>query len=325
MRTFIALVLLLLCGCSSPAPPPPTTTFSGIQMTIGYHITIGHPLTKYQEKILKQLIESVFDETNRIYNKWNPASELSRLNGLKAGERANVSPELSALLSLTNRVVRATEGRFDPTIEPLQQLWKLHLEAHTVPDPAQLDAIKGTIGWDRVHFAEGVFWKDDDRISLDLGGIAKGYCVDLLVERIVAAGYPNVLVEWGGEMRAAGGHPDQRPWRIYITHLEDTDPDNAVAHLDLVDQAIATSGDYLQQWDVGGKVYYHIFDPKATAPLVATAVSICSVSVVAPTCALADALATAGMMFSSVEEAKQWATEMQERWPEATFWFVTRE
>lgn len=317
-------LFIIFSGCSSPFSPP-TTLFSGVQMTIAYHITVGSPLTQKQKNEIQSIIHETFDETNRIYNKWNPHSELSALNQLKAREKVALSSELHQLLLLTDKVVRVTQGRFDPTIEPLQQLWKKKLDKGSVPDAVELGLIKKRVGWDKIHLEEGFFWKENDLVALDLGGIAKGYCVDLLLERIVAAGFANVLVEWGGEMRAAGLHPEERPWQIYITHLEDTDPTHAVATIPLVNQAIATSGDYLQQWHVGETIYHHIFDPKATSPLVTTSTSICSVSVVAGTCAVADAIATAGMLFSTRQEAQEWAVGMQQEWPEASFWFMTRE
>jgi FAD:protein FMN transferase len=323
-------LILFLYGCSS-SPSEKLTVFSGTEMTIAYRILIGLPLTPTDKNSISKIIFETFNEVNQIYNKWNPDSELSRLNQLKAGVRVPLSGELLKLILLTDEIVRLTEKRFDPTIEPLQALWKEYLEKGQTPSPAEIESIAQVIGWSKIHYEEGLFFKDYDATSLDLGGIAKGYCVDLLVERLNKAGFANVFVEWGGEIRASGEHPDQRPWNIFISRLGDTNPENAIAILSLQNQAIATSGDYLQNWtikdegdDSSTMTYFHVIDPFTLHPRKVTSLSVASASVVANSCAWADGLATAAMMFSNAQEAQAWADEIQSRWPKISFWIISR-
>lgn len=301
-------------------------------MTIDYRILIGHALNSSEKNSIFEIIKRTFDEVNQIYNKWNPLSELSQLNRLKAGIKVRLSPQLEQLLLLTDKIVRLTEGRFDPTIEPLQALWKKYLEQGKIPSTTEVQSIASVIGWNKIHFERGSFYKDADETSLDLGGIAKGYCVDLLVERLNQAGFENVFVEWGGEIRASGEHPDKRPWTIFISRFGNTNPEKAIAVLSLRGQAIATSGDYLQNWQIEseGKAqekisYFHVIDPVALQPRIATQQSIASASVLASTCAMADGLATAAMMFSSIQEAQEWADQMKMQIPELSFWIVSRD
>lgn len=293
-------------------------------MTIDYRISIGSPLSSKEIHSIQELIDQTFAEVNAIYNKWNPESELSRLNKAKAGERILISSEMAKLLTLTDQIVTLTEGRFDPTIEPLQHLWKSYLTVRQIPSDEEIRKISSAIGWNKIHFHHGVFYKDHDGTSLDLGGIAKGFCVDLIVERLNSVGYPNVFVEWGGEIRASGQHPDQRPWKIFISGLGSKDPDHAIDTLALNNQAIATSGDYLQNWQVGNELYFHILDPKTLHPLKIEENSVASASVLANSCALADGLATAMMMFPNVNEANVWANKLKENQPELFFWIVSR-
>jgi len=329
MPFFLALVLALLTACSSGNEKKPVTIFSDNIMTIDYKIIIGNRLSLEQKKQLYQTISATFDEINAIYNKWNPDSELSHLNRLPAGKPSPISEKLENFLRLTGDVVKQTEGRFDPTIEPIQHLWNERLAKGSVPSEDEIQALAPAVGWDKVHFGEGKFWKDHENTALDLGGIAKGYCVDLLVERINAAGFPDVCVEWGGEIRSSGQHPDKRPWTIFISRLGDADPKNSIAIIGLVDQAIATSGDYLQFWTVKGPdnetvTYFHIIHPRTLHPLVSTPSSVASASVLAPTCTMADGLATAAMMFDSVEKATAWAESIQQKIPNTHFWLVAR-
>ncbi len=297
-------------------------------MTIDYHITVGSRLNPDKKRSLEKLIASVFSEINSIYNKWNPDSEVSKLNGLKGHEIVPLSSKLEGFLREVQQVVELSDGLFDPTIEPLQRIWKKKLAIGEVPTENEIQEMMPAVGWSKIHFGNGFFSKDHDLTSLDLGGIAKGYCVDLLVERLNAEGYKDVFVEWGGEIRASGQHPDNRPWHIFISRLDDKDPLHAIDHLDLHDEAIATSGDYLQNWkiiqDGVSKTYFHILDPRTGYPLISSENRISSASVLAPTCMFADGLATVVMMFSSVEEAKAWSLKVQEKHPEVTFWMATK-
>ncbi len=105
--------------------------------------------------------------------------------------------------------------------------------------------------------------------------------------------------------------------------------------LALDNRAIATSGDYLQNWTILSHsntnntrpitTYFHIFDPKTLRPLESSQKSIASASVAASSCAFADGLATAAMMFPSLVEAETWATSIKEKFPETTFWLISRE
>lgn len=294
-------------------------------MTIDYHITVGAILSQSETARLTQIITETFAHVDQIYNCWNPESELSRLNRLEAERAVPLSPELEQFLQKTGEMVALSEGRFDPTIHSLQTLWKSSLEVGRTPSQEEIAALRPSLGWSLIHFSNGYFWKEHQSTSLDLGGIAKGHCVDLLTEHLLAAGYPNLFVEWGGEIRTAGEHPTGRPWHLFISRLEDTDPAHAIAHLDLTDHAIATSGDYFQHWEAAGERFFHIFNPQSGSPMLQKRSGIASASVAAPSCALADGLATTAMLFSSVEEAERWAKKIQEIYPNVQFWFVSHE
>ena len=296
-------------------------------MTIDYSIIIGHELTTQQKNTVEAVIKATFLETDRLYNKWNPQSELSLLNRSPAHSPIPLSPELESLLLTTNSIVELTQGRFDPTIEPLQQLWKTCFNQNREPSPQELSLIIPSIGWHHIQIDHHTFTKDHDLVSLDLGGIAKGYCVDLLVKRIKDQGFDNIFVEWGGEISTRGQHPEGRPWRIFISAFGDSDPDHALSTLNLKDQAIATSGDYLQNWKINQTTYYHIIDPFQLKPRQIQQTAPASVSVLASSCAFADGLATAAMMFSTVQEAEAWATQLKNCYSdsELEFWIVARE
>ncbi len=270
-----------------------------------------------EKRNVQSLIDQTFNEVDQIYNYWNPYSEISLLNKLKKHEKKKISQKLKQFLEITEKIVLLTEGRFDPTIRPLQILWKNYLEKGIAPPQEEIAALLPAVGWDKIHFSDGFFRKDHDATSLDLGGIAKGYCVDLIAEKFSDAGFHDFYIEWGGEIYTNGKHPDDRPWRVFISKLGDPDPENAVAIVELHDEAIATSGDYHQNWMAGNVKYTHIIDPKTGAPLISDPEAIASASVVAPTCTLADGLATALMMPSTNME---WIEKLQTEFPSIRFW-----
>lgn len=279
------LALLLLCvGCRSPRTP---YTLSGTAMTMAYTIHIGDPHP--DPLLLAHLVETTFAEVDQIYNNWNPHSELSALNQLPAGKVVRLSPALATLLHKVEALVGVTEGRFDPTVAPL----KKQLLQGVCPTPTS------AVGWHCLHLEGDQFWKEYEETSLDLGGVAKGYAVDLLVERLQQAGYHHVYVSWGGEGRTAGAHPAGRPWRIAILGGE---------LLELSSGAVATSGTYVQSWTIEGKRYTHLIDPRTQTTLDPDHAPFASATVLAPTCCEADALATALLLFPSLADAHSWAT-----------------
>lgn len=344
------LCFLSVCSCNLAEPKPisiekketrspqenQTTLLNGNAMTIDYRIIIGKLLTPGEKQTAEKLIKDVFKHVDLTYNKWNPDSEISKLNRLKAGIIASISTELERFFNLIDQIVIVTEGRFDPTIEPLQQLWKERLEAGKIPTENEIEEVIPLIGWKNIHYGQQMFSKDHDLTRLDLGGIAKGLCVDLLVEKLNAHGYPNVFVEWGGEIRSSGLHPEGRAWTIFISGLGDLEPEHAISLVSLRNAAIATSGDYLQNWtietpgsenssEIQKTSYCHIIDPWTYQPLKIDRHTVASSSVLASSCALADGLATAGMMFPNLADAKAWSEKIKEKYPEIAFWFASRE
>ncbi|KAF3361639.1 Thiamine biosynthesis lipoprotein ApbE [Chlamydiales bacterium STE3] len=324
------LFLFVFCfsACQSPSNAV-LMLFSGTEMTIDYKILIGDALTEKALSKVQEIIAASFDEINTIHNKWNPHSELSKLNQLKAFEKRAISPELMSLFFIADQLYQLTEGRFDPTIEPIQKLWKNSLRQGKSPTFAEIEAIKPTIGWTKIHFDQGIFWKEHDETSIDLCSIAKGLLVDLIIERLSHEGLRHLYVEWGGEIRALGEHPSQRPWRVFISQLGDSNPQNALAIIPLKNQAIATSGDYEQFWDCLSPEglptrYFHVMNPLTLRPLEIHPHSIASASIVAPNCVLADGLATSALLFENPESASKWLKDVSKKLPTMRYWLIDR-
>lgn len=299
-------------------------------MTVPYRIQVAGDLALEDQQHLYSVINSVFAKVDRIFNEWNSDSEISVFNSLPAHQPMRLSPPLHQFLQDVDHYVALTEGRFDPTVGPLVDLWRTSLDQSRIPSAAARESIQEQIGWQQLEIGLETISKKTAQCGLSLSGVAKGHCVDMLVETLKQEGYPNVYVEWGGEIRCNGEHPEGRSWSVFVSKLGDSDPNNALAIVALNNSAIATSGDYLQQWRVlddtfEPRTYSHIINPATGIPIEVKPGRIASATVMAPTCALADALATAAMLFDSIEEAQQWTQKIQQEVPGTAFWLVVRE
>ena len=287
------LLLLLLASCQQS---PQVTELLGVAMTIPWRILIGGPLTPNELGRAELKIAQVFAEVDRTYNDWNPKSEISRINQLPAHQETPLSPQLANLLATIDNIHTLSEGRFDPTLGNLCKRWK---QDHAL---IITDRERHAVGWHHVHLTPSTLWKETSETTFDLGAIAKGHAVDLLTQALEDLGYHNLYVEWGGEIVVRGKHPANRPWSIGIA--SPTDPTIPEQTLSLTNCAIATSGHYRQSWERNGKREFHIINPATLEPYPTS--SLASVTVIADSCAFADAIATILMTYPSREDAESW-------------------
>ena len=320
LKSFFKLLLCLICltSCqSTSAPPLALHEFNGKAMTIDYRIFIGDALTSAEKNAIEETIALTFNEVNAIYNSWNDSSEVSKLNRLPKGEKVPLSPKLEHFLKVTEEIVRLSDQRFDPTIAPLKELWRNALNQGREPTSAELMVIAPAVGWSKIHYGDGYFYKDHSLTSLDFGGIAKGFCVDLLIERIANQGFDNIYVSWGGEIRAIGEHPLKMPWTVSLS-------DGVMVPLQ--DAAMATTGENLRNWTFIDKnsgreaVYLDIIDIRTYRPIIAQHHSIVRTSVLAGNCTFADGLATVAMIFDTPQDALRWCEKIKSNYPTVRFW-----
>jgi FAD:protein FMN transferase len=270
-------------------------------------------------------VNDAFFAIDNIYNKWNSRSELSSLN--RATGSFQCSKELYGMLQSCETFVNLSNGRFDPTIERLAQVWMRDLNHGRTPPNDDLEAVRSKIGWDLLEFDEsGLVHKRHPEVSVDLGGIAKGFAVDLLTSSLKKAGYTNIFVEWGGEVRAVGGHPDGRPWRVGVKNPKNQDEILTIMHL--YNGSVATSGDYQQCWiaDDNGKIkqFFHIFDKATLAPCECSEKSLASATVQHESCMVADAIASILLAIGDKEEAESFFEDtILPRFPSASCYLIS--
>lgn len=240
---------------------------------------------------VRAALQSAVDEVDAQMSTWRPDSDLMRLNAAPVGAWVRVPDRLREVLRLGIEIGRASGGAFDIGMGDAVAAWGFG------PEAAAPDRIRAAMTTDRVpaHTALEIgetHARKSAPTALDLNGIAKGYGVDRLAETLHDCGIGNALIGIDGEMRAMGLRPDGEAWNIAV---EAPDAKRRTPHsiLALQDAAVATSGDYRHWVEVQGRRLSHTMDPGRGAPVLAAPASV---TVVARSCAEADAWATALMV-----------------------------
>ncbi len=239
-----------------------------------------------------RLVQQDLRRLEAVFSLYREDSALAQLN--RQGSLVAPAPELVELLATCRQYAALTDGAFDPTIQPLWQLYSRHFAQADAtpegPDSASIAAALQRVGLEHVLV-------DRDRIAfrrrgmaMSLNGIAQGYITDRAIERLRAHGIEHTLVDMG-ESRALGRHPDGRPWQAMIADPLQPDSDGLI--VPLVDAALATSGGYGFRFDPAGR-FHHIFDPRSGG----SPQRYRSVSVILPTATAADALSTGFSLMS---------------------------
>ncbi len=239
-------------------------------------------------------------DLDSLLSDYDENSELRRLGNSACEVRIPISGDLRTLLEIGIDVSECTAGAFDVTVGPLVRLWRRAFRQVELPDPVSLEEASARVGWRRVDLNEQGLKLGARGMRLDAGGIGKGYALDQLLLLFRERGITSALVEGGGDVAVSGPPPGAGGWRVAINPLGGLGESagladvgalggNAGHHAFLAHAALATSGDGFQFLEVNGRRFSHIIDPRTGWALEGRR----SASVIAPTGALADALASA--------------------------------
>jgi thiamine biosynthesis lipoprotein len=228
---------------------------------------------------------------DRTMTKYDATSDVGRANRLACAAPVAIADETAAAIAEGLWWADASGGAFDPCLARASALWDVTHRREPPPgaDVARLAdrQLFRSLEIGRRGSTRFVRFHDTD-LGIDLGGVAKGYAVDLAVAALRDRGIEHALVGAGGDLYALGRSSDDEGWRIGIR--SPADPDALVGTLTAENCAIATSGDYVQFFQYGGRRYHHLLDPATGGPRLT---SQHTVTVRAQTCAAADAGATA--------------------------------
>lgn len=282
--TTLALLWLGNWGCT-PAPE----RFHAARPLMGtvVEITLYHA----DQDRARELMDRAFAEMERIERLMSTriaASEVARINREAYPGPITVEREVFDLIEQSLVAWRETSGAFDITVGPLMQLWPLYRAEKILPGDGQIGEALERVGSDRIVLdpAQNTIAFKKPGMSIDLGGIAKGYAIDRAIGLLRAGGVASALVNAGGDLYALGFKPDGTPWRVGVRHPRR--PDDLIATLEVHDIAVMTSGDYERYFIKDGRRTSHIIDPRTGFSVRGTA----SVTLSAASATRADALAT---------------------------------
>ena len=239
---------------------------------------------------------------------WRPTSDLERLNRAPIGEWVPIPIGLQSVLEAALAIGRLSDGAFDIGVGDLVRAWGFGGGERT-PDAARIAATAGRPSFEPPRTLEldpvGRRARRRVPLTLDLSGIAKGHGVDRMAEVARAHGIGAFLVGIDGELRAQGRRPDGSAW-VVGQERPDREARALAGVIELTDAAVATSGDYRHVHEVDGRRHSHTMDPRTGAPL---AGDLAQVTVVAESCMVADAWATA-LMVAGAERGYDLARRM---------------
>ncbi|MDA1276633.1 MAG: FAD:protein FMN transferase [Verrucomicrobia bacterium] len=289
MRFWCIRIFLALATSQSSLPDSHSEAVRRSQPLLGTFVTVS--AYGPERENLNNAVSLAFKEIQRmdtLMSIHRPESEVSLLNSKAFQEPVSVSPELFSVISKAQEIAKTTDGAFDPTIRPLAELWGFIWKEYRLPTREELAEVLPRVNANLVKLDSKSrtvrFLKPN--ISVDLGGIAKGYCVDRAIETLRASGITNALVKAGGDVRVMGHPPGRSSWEIQI---EDPNKQGNRVVLELTDAALSTSGNYENFFRIDGRTYSHILDPRSGYPVE----GIAACSVIAKTCMESDAWATA--------------------------------
>ncbi|UCD23048.1 MAG: FAD:protein FMN transferase [Gemmatimonadota bacterium] len=252
-------------------------------------IAVVHRDEQYAQAAIDAAIEQL-RYVDRTMTTYSESSDVGRANRQAGKAPVTISQATATVVEQGLQWAQSSDGAFDPCIGAAVDLWDVKSRS-TPPDTKRVGQLAGRNLYRSVdlgsHQGRPVIRMTDDAAALDLGGIAKGYGVDRAVQSLREWGIEDALVNAGGDLYAMGESEDGDPWSIGVR--SPFDPAKVTHKFDLTDEAVATSGDYLQNFKHAGMTYHHLLDPATASP---RDTMVHSVTVAADNCMAADAAAT---------------------------------
>lgn len=275
--------------------------------------TVYHATYQCDSSLNGKILEEL-QAVDQSLSMFNPNSTISQINSGKSNETDSL---LRTIFHIAREVSQATDGAFDITVAPLVNAWGFGFKHGALPDSLQVDSLRQLIGWNRISLKDNKFFREDPRMIIDLSAVAKGFGSDCVAQMFRKHGINNFMIEIGGEVVTSGVSPKAKAWRIGVNKPQEdsTSTSNELQTiLQMNNCAMATSGNYRNFYIDNGRKIAHTIDPKTGYPVQH---SILSSTVIAPTCAIADAYATAFMVLG-LEKSLQ----VLDKHPELMAYFI---
>ena len=230
-------------------------------------------------------------EVDRLMSNYRKDSELSHVNELAGHQAVAASAPLLDVLEAAQRVSARSRGAFDVTVGPLISLWGFYTKIPHVPTPAELAAVRPLVDYRNIVIdrTQRTVRFTRDGVAIDLGGIAKGFAVELAANVLRRHGLSG-FIDAGGNQYLLGTPPDKAAWTVGVKNPDARD--RLLGVIETPETSVSTSGEYANFVMINGRAYGHILDPRTLQPSTAAL----SVTVLSRDGTLADAVSTAAFL-----------------------------
>lgn len=203
-------------------------------------------------------------EYENIFSKTLETSELYKINH-RTSDTVTVSDDMAALLKKGLEYCETSDGAFDITIEPLSSLWNFTSGEAVIPDEDTIQADIPKVDYHNLVLSGNTLTFLSPDTTIDLGSIAKGYIADRIKEQLLARGVKSAIINLGGNVLCVGKKPDGSNFNIGL-QKPFADRDETFEVLGIDDLSVVTSGVYERHFEIDGKNYHHILNPKTGYP-----------------------------------------------------------
>ena len=258
VKCVLATALVPLAGCRGKASGP-----GEVSRTLFYFDTVCTIGGLMDVSVLDEA-EALCERCENLFSRTIPTSDVSRINDA-GGEACEVDPMTADLIGRALAYCRDSQGLFDITIGAVSRLWDFR--EGVVPGAEEVSEALEHVGWERVEVTESAVRLTDSGAALDLGGIAKGYITDRLIDLFVERGVSSAYVNLGGNVAVLGPKATGEPWSIGVRDPFDEGGESVVAKVTSTSGSVVTSGLYERSFERQGRRYWHILDPRTGYPV----------------------------------------------------------
>lgn len=267
MRTFFPVLLMIFLSGLFPScqkrPLLHIATKNSEMMSTIVRVSVVAETPEKADQLADSAL-ALMRSISSNFNIYDPKSEISAVNTKASSGTVKLNTELQDVFLAAARAHRMTDGYFDVTVGPLVRLWKEAKKKETLPTVAEIETAKSSVGFKDVLLEDGEVRFARKGMSVDLGGIAKGYILHRASLFLQEQGVGSGLVDIGGDVYAWGKKPDGKNWRIAVRHPREQN--GYLKILDISGKTLLTSGDYERYFIREGKRYSHIINPFTGVP-----------------------------------------------------------
>ena len=253
-------------------------------------------------------VNKAVDEINRLETVLSAEKQESDIYILNETGSGTLSTDTKDIVSKALEINKTTNGAFDISIYPLMVKWGFTTQKYNVPSKNEISKLLKDVDSSKIIFDEkSGNIKLKENMKIDLGGIAKGYTSNRVMQIFKECGVKSGLVSLGGNVQALGTKTDGTAWQIAIEN-----PDKSSDYIGVVsvkDKAVITSGGYERYFEKNGKTYHHILDPETGYPAES---GLKSVTIVSDDGTLADALSTSLFVMGKEKALDYWREHKNE-------------